>query len=79
MPGALAVNPRDGRVFVASLKMGELFVLDDPSGDGQGARFVDYTRGLFQDALAMHHDGEAHYVCPEERGASIVSAAPPGV
>src|SRR4029077_20616091 len=34
MPSAVAVNPRDGRVFVASMKTGEIFRLDDPTGDG---------------------------------------------
>ena len=42
MPGALAVDPRSGRVFVASMKGGEVFALDDPTGDGKSARFVDY-------------------------------------
>src|SRR4029078_4689691 len=50
MPGALAVRPKDGQVFVASLKTGELFALRDPAGDGKGARFENYGHGLFQDA-----------------------------
>jgi len=62
MPAALAVHPRTGRVFVASLKTGEIFALDDPAGDGKSARFVNYTRGLFQDALAMHAEDDALYV-----------------
>lgn len=54
MPGALAIHPRDGRVFVASLKSGAIHVLRDPSDDGREARFDDYAAGLFQDCLAMH-------------------------
>jgi hypothetical protein len=62
MPGALAVHPRDGRVFVSSLKTGELFVLHDPTGDGRKARFDNYTRGLFQEAFSMLAEADALYV-----------------
>ncbi len=62
MPSALAVNPRDGRLFVASLKQGELFWVDDPHDDGQEARYVDFAHGLFQDVFGMLHDGAALYV-----------------
>jgi hypothetical protein len=62
MPGALAIDPRDGRVFVASLKTGEILVLRDPAGDGTRARFEDYTRGLFQEALSMRAEPGALYV-----------------
>jgi mono/diheme cytochrome c family protein len=62
MPGAIAVNPRDSRVFVASLKTGELFVLHDPADDGRSARFKNYAHGLFQDALAMLAEPDALYV-----------------
>jgi cytochrome c2 len=62
MPAALAVHPRDGRVFVASLKTGELFVLRDPDDDGRGARFEDYAHGLFQDAFALRAEEDALYV-----------------
>jgi glucose/arabinose dehydrogenase/cytochrome c551/c552 len=62
MPAAVAVRPRDGRVFVASLKTGELFTLEDPGGDGRGARFVNYARGLFQEALSMRAEDDALYV-----------------
>ena len=53
MPGAVAVRPKDGQVFVASMKTGELFALRDPTGDGKNARFENYGHGLFQDALSM--------------------------
>src|SRR5581483_8329790 len=62
MPGAVAVRPRDGQVFVASLKTGELFALHDPSGDGKGARFERYGRGLYQDALSMLAEDDGLYV-----------------
>jgi len=62
MPSALAVDPNTGRLFVASLKLGELFVLNDPSDNGVGASYEDYSRGLFQDAYAMLHDGQALYL-----------------
>jgi hypothetical protein len=47
---------------VASLKMGEIFVLVDPSGDPQSAHFDSYGHGLFQDALAMLAEEDALYV-----------------
>src|SRR5262249_23984379 len=62
LPGAVAVNPREGRVFVASLKTGELFVLNDPTDDGRSARFENYAHGLFQDCLAMRAAPDALYV-----------------
>ncbi len=62
MPGAVAVNPKDGRVFVASMKTGSLYVLNDPSGDGKNARFDDYARGLFQEAYSMLAEPDALYV-----------------
>lgn len=62
MPGAVAVDPRDGRVFVASMKTGELFVLRDPSGDGKKARFDLYARGLFEEAFSMLAEADALYV-----------------
>ncbi|HEV3257632.1 MAG TPA: hypothetical protein VG013_12170, partial [Gemmataceae bacterium] len=62
MPAALAVHPRTGRVFLASLKTGEIFALDDPTDDGKSAKFQNYARGLFQDALAMHAEDDALYV-----------------
>jgi hypothetical protein len=62
MPGALAVNPKDGRVFVVSMKSGAIYVLRDPTDDGREARFEDYAGGVFQDCLAMLAESDALYV-----------------
>ena len=62
MPGALAINPKDGRVFVASMKSGAIYVLHDPTDDGREARFDDYAGGIFQDCLAMLAEPDALYV-----------------
>jgi len=62
MPSALASHPRDGRLFVASMKMGEIFILRDPTGDGREARFENYTRGLFQEAYSLLAEEDALYV-----------------
>lgn len=62
MPAALAIHPKDGRVFVASLKTGELFVLRDLSGDPAQARFENYGHGLFADALAMLAEDDGLYI-----------------
>jgi cytochrome c551/c552 len=62
MPGAVAVRPRDGRVFIASMKHGEIFTLDDQGGDGHGARFRDYAGGLFQEAYGLLAEDDALYV-----------------
>ncbi|MCE9534354.1 MAG: hypothetical protein K8T89_25010 [Planctomycetes bacterium] len=62
MPAAVAVNPKDGRVFVASMKTGSIFVLNDPSDDGKSARFDDYAHGLFQEAYSMLAKPEGLYV-----------------
>jgi hypothetical protein len=62
MPSALAVNPRTGKVFIASMKLGDLFVLNDPHDNGKGARFDSYANGLFQDVFGMLHDGKDLYV-----------------
>src|SRR5262249_53935538 len=62
MPSALATDPRDGRLFFASMKFGDLFVLRDPHDNGKGARFESYARGLFQDVFGMLHDGKDLYV-----------------
>ncbi len=45
MPGAIAAGP-DGRVFVASMKRGEIFEVKDGG-------FENYASGLFQDCYGM--------------------------
>jgi hypothetical protein len=77
MPGAVAVNPKDGRVFVASMKTGSLFVLNDPSGDAQQARFDDYAHGLFQEAYSMLADADGLYVL-HRRNLTRISESKPG-
>ncbi len=62
MPGAVAVDPKSGRVFVASMKLGQLFVVEDPGDDGRRARFADYTNGLFEEAYSMLADPGWLYV-----------------
>jgi len=58
MPGAIAADPRDGRIFVASMKRGELYVIKDP----EKPVFEDYTGGLFQEAYSMVAESGALYV-----------------
>jgi mono/diheme cytochrome c family protein len=58
MPGAIAADPRDGRIFVASMKRGELYVIRDPDKPA----FEDYTGGLFQEAYSMVAESGALYV-----------------
>jgi mono/diheme cytochrome c family protein len=79
MPGGLAVNPRDGRVFMASMKMGEVFVLRDPTGDGKSARYDNYGRGLFQEAYSLLAEDDALYVLHRRNLTRIVDRtdAPP--
>jgi mono/diheme cytochrome c family protein/glucose/arabinose dehydrogenase len=79
LPAAVAVRPRDGQVFVASLKTGELFALRDPTGDGKQARFDDYARGLFQDALAMLAEDDGLYVLHRRNLTRVVDADADGV
>lgn len=62
MPVALAVHPKDGRVFVASIKTGEVFLLRDPTGDGKQATFETFGRGLFQDAYSMLAEEQGLFV-----------------
>jgi mono/diheme cytochrome c family protein len=61
MPGAVAVHPRDGRVFVASMKTGELFVLPPP-GKGKAPEYRNYAGGLFEEAYSMLAEDDALYV-----------------
>jgi cytochrome c551/c552/glucose/arabinose dehydrogenase len=79
MPGAVAVHPKDGRVFVTSLKTGEIFVVNDPSGDGRHARFDNYTRGLFQEALSMLAEPDALYVLHRRNLTRVVDSDGDGV
>jgi hypothetical protein len=72
MPGAIAADPRDGRVFVASMKRGEVFVIRDPEDDGRNARFEDYTGGLFQEAYSMVAESGALYVLHRRNITKIV-------
>ncbi len=74
MPGAVAVRPKDGQVFVASLKTGELFALRDPSGDGRNARFERYGNGLYQDALSMLAEDDGLYVLHRRNLTKIVES-----
>jgi glucose/arabinose dehydrogenase/mono/diheme cytochrome c family protein len=74
MPAAIAVHPRDGRVFVASLKTGEIFVLRDPTGDGKQARFDNYAHGLFQEALSMCAEDDGLYVLHRRNLTKIVES-----
>ena len=62
MPGAIAVHPLDGRVFVASMKNGEIFVLRDPADNGVGAHFDNYAGGLFQETYSMLAEKDGLYV-----------------
>ncbi|MBA4187641.1 MAG: hypothetical protein C0467_06435 [Planctomycetaceae bacterium] len=62
MPGAVAVRPKDGQVFVASMKTGELFALRDAGNDGKNATFERYGHGLYQDALSMLAEDDGLYV-----------------
>ena len=75
MPAALAVSPRDGRVFIASMKMGEVFVLRDPSGDGKSTRYDNYGRGLFQEAYSLLAENDALYVLHRRNLTRIVGKA----
>jgi cytochrome c551/c552 len=61
MPSAVAVRPKDSRVFVASMKTGELFTLTNPD-DPKKTSFELYGRGLYQDALSMLAEDDGLYV-----------------
>ena len=71
MPGAVAVRPKDGQVFVASMKTGELFALRDPD-DAKRAKFELYGRGLYQDALSMLAEDDGLYVLHRRNLTKIV-------
>lgn len=79
MPVALAVRPRDGRLFVASWKTGEILTVDDPSGDVKNTRFVDFGRGLFQDAFSMLAGDDGLYVLHRRNLTRLVDTDGDGV
>lgn len=62
MPGAIAVHPREGHVYIASMKTGELLVLRDPTDDGKDARFENFAGGLYQEAYSMRAESDGLYV-----------------
>lgn len=59
LPFALATDPKTGRVFVASGKLGEVFVLQNPAAPVNEARFKNFGGGLFQTVFGLRHDGES--------------------
>jgi hypothetical protein len=79
MPGALAADPKTGRLFIASMKLGELFVLHDPHDNGRDARFEDYAHGLFQDAFGLLHEGDALHVLHRRNITRITESRHDGV
>lgn len=79
MPAALAVHPRDGRLFIASMKMGEIFVLREPAGDGKKARFDNYAHGLFQEAFGLLAEDDGLYVLHRRNLTQIVESKHDGI
>src|SRR5262249_47768947 len=79
MPAAVGVRPKDGQVFVVSMKTGELFALRDPTGDGKSARFENYGHGLFQDALSMKAEDDGLYVLHRRNLTKITEHGTPGI
>lgn len=79
MPAALAVDPKDGRVFVASMKTGEIFVVRDPTGDGSKARFDNYAHGLFQETLSMLAEPGVLYVLHRRNLTRLVDTDADGI
>lgn len=61
MPIAMTVDPKTGTPYVASVKQGEIFAVQN-AVDAAHARFTSYLGGMFQDVLAMHHDGQSLFV-----------------
>jgi mono/diheme cytochrome c family protein len=74
MPGAVAVRPHDGQVFVASMKTGELFALHDPDGTGKNARLERYGTGLYQDALSMLAEDDGLYILHRRNLTKVVES-----
>jgi mono/diheme cytochrome c family protein len=74
MPSALATEPvadpgkvegpsgRRSKLYVASFKLGDLFILNDPNDNGRDATFERFSRGLWQDVFGMLHDGISLFV-----------------
>lgn len=79
MPSAVAADPRTGRVFVASMKTGELLALHDPTDDGKKARFDNYARGLFEEAFSMLAEPDGLYVLHRRNLTRIVDTDKDGV
>jgi glucose/arabinose dehydrogenase len=79
MPAALAVHPRDGRLFIASMKLGELFTLREPATDGKAAHFDNYGRGLFQDAFGLLAEDDGLYVLHRRNLTRIVESKHDGI
>jgi mono/diheme cytochrome c family protein/glucose/arabinose dehydrogenase len=73
MPVAVAVHPKDGRVFAASMKMGEIFVVRDPAR--LTAQLDDYAHGLFQEAYSLCAEEDGLYVL-HRRNLSRLSEKP---
>jgi glucose/arabinose dehydrogenase len=79
MPAALAVHPRDSRLFLASMKMGEIFVLREPAGEGSKARFDNYAHGLFQEAFGLLAEDDGLYVLHRRNLTRIVESKHDGI
>lgn len=79
MPAALAVHPRDGRLFIASMKLGEIFVLRGPVADGKTAHFDNYARGLFEDAFGLLAENDGLYVLHRRNLTRIVESRNDGI
>ncbi len=79
MPAALAVHPQDGRLFVASMKMGEIFTLRDPAADGKAARFDNYAHGLFEEAFGLLAEEDGLYILHRRNLTRIVESKHDGI
>jgi cbb3-type cytochrome oxidase cytochrome c subunit/glucose/arabinose dehydrogenase len=79
MPAALAVHPRDGRLFIASMKMSEIFVLREPAGEGNRARFDNYANGLFEEAFGLLAEEDGLYLLHRRNLTRIVESKHVGI
>ena len=59
MPFALATDPKTGRLYIGSGKLGEVFVLSNPSASPGEARFTNFGGGLFQDVFGILPEGDS--------------------